>query len=98
MGWCTKNITAYQGFKATSTAGLPTMCGMPSATSTMNHTSVMGPKNLSMPPVPKRCTANSPVMTTRVSGITQACRAGDTTCKPSTADSTDTAGVMTPSP
>ena len=64
----------------------------------MNQTRVMGPKNLPMPPVPKRCTANRPVSTTRVSGMTQACRAGAATSRPSTADSTEIAGVITPSP
>jgi hypothetical protein len=60
--------------------------------------SVTGPKNLPMPPVPKRCTANSPVSTTSVIGITTWCSCGAATSRPSTAESTEIAGVMTPSP
>ena len=97
-GWATKNWTAYIGFSATSTAGLARMWGSPSATSTQNHTRVIGPKNLPMPPVPKRCTANRPVSTSSVIGITQLCRLGAATSRPSTADSTEMAGVITPSP
>jgi len=63
-----------------------------------NHTTVIGPKNLPMPPVPRFCTANSPNKMMSVSGITYFLKAGDTTSKPSTADSTEIAGVMTPSP
>ena len=74
------------------------MCGSPSKISTMNHTSVIGPKNLPMPPVPKRCTANSPVSTTSVIGMTKLCSCGAATSRPSTADSTEIAGVITPSP
>jgi hypothetical protein len=59
---------------------------------------VIGPKNLPMPPVPRFCTANRPNSTTSVSGITNCLNAGDTTSRPSTADSTEMAGVMTPSP
>ena len=66
--------------------------------SVMNQTSVTGPKALPMPPVPKRCTANSTVSTSKVIGITTSCSAGATTSRPSTADSTEIAGVMTPSP
>jgi hypothetical protein len=51
-----------------------------------------------MPLVPKRCTANSAVSTSSVSGITQSCSCGAATSRPSTADSTEMAGVMTPSP
>jgi hypothetical protein len=64
----------------------------------MNHTSVIGPKNLPMPPVPRFCTANRPNRITSVSGITYCLNAGETTSRPSTADSTEIAGVMTPSP
>ena len=63
-----------------------------------NHTSVMGPKNLPMPAVPRFCTAKRQNSTTSVSGITHSLNAGDTTSRPSTADSTEIAGVITPSP
>ena len=74
------------------------MCGMPSSTSTMNHTSVIGPNARPMPPVPRRCTANSTVSTTSVTGSTTPCMRGAATSSPSTADSTEIAGVITPSP
>jgi hypothetical protein len=64
----------------------------------VNQTSVIGPNSLPMPPVPKRCIANSPVSTTSVSGMTHSCSRGAATSRPSTADSTEIAGVMTPSP
>ena len=70
----------------------------PSSAMTANHTRVSGPKNLPMPAVPCFCTANRPNRITSVSGITNFLKAGDTTSMPSTADSTEIAGVMTPSP
>ncbi|MNL85341.1 hypothetical protein D3C87_2136170 [compost metagenome] len=63
-----------------------------------NHTSVMGPKNLPIPLVPRFCTANRQNSTTRVMGITYCLKWGETTSSPSTADNTEMAGVMTPSP
>ena len=77
------------------------MCGRPSATSTPNQTSVIGPKARPMPPVPKRCTANSTGQhEQRDRHAPQSCSAGlaTATSRPSTADSTQIAGVMTPSP
>ena len=64
----------------------------------MNHTSVIGPKNLPMPPVPRFCTAKRQNSTTSVRGMTYFLKCGDTTSNPSTAESTEMAGVMTPSP
>ena len=55
---------------ACSTCGLPTILGMPSSASEVNHTSITGPKALPTPPVPKRWTANSPASTTREIGTT----------------------------
>ena len=71
--------TACAGFSAASTAGSRSTCGSPSAISTMNHSSVIGPKARPMPPVPKRCAANSSVSTTIVIGSTASCerRRGD---------------------
>ena len=48
--------------------------------------------------VPRFCTANSPNRMMSVSGITYFLKAGEITSRPSTADSTEIAGVMTPSP
>ena len=63
-----------------------------------NQSTVMGPKNLPMPPVPRFCTKNRANSTSRVMGTTYCLKAGETTSRPSTADSTEMAGVMTPSP
>ena len=74
------------------------MCVTPSAAMATNHSSMMGPKNLPMPAVPCFCTKNRQNRITNVSGITYWAKAGETTSRPSTADSTEMAGVMTPSP
>ena len=74
------------------------MCEMPRIEIVANQTSVTGPKKRPMPPVPRFCTANRQNNTTSVSGITQSLKRGDTTSRPSMADSTEIAGVMTPSP
>lgn len=70
----------------------------PKAAMHRNQTTMMGPKNLPMPAVPRFCTQNSSNKTSKVSGITQDLKPGDTTSRPSTAESTEMAGVMTPSP
>ena len=74
------------------------MCHTPMAAMTMNHSTMIGPKNLPMPAVPRFCTQNSTNRMASVSGITALRNAGETTSSPSTADSTVMAGVMTPSP
>ena len=63
-----------------------------------NQISISGPKKRPMPPVPWRCTMKSTASTTSVMGKTQCASCGDTSVKPSTAESTEMAGVMTPSP
>ena len=79
-------------------AGLRAMCTTPSTSSTTNHNTVIGPKKRPTLAVPKRWTTNSRVSTTSVTGTTKRCSAGAATSRPSTADSTEMAGVMTPSP
>ena len=74
------------------------MCETPSTAMVANQTKVMGPKNLPMPAVPRFCTQNSKNKITSVSGITAFLKAGEMTSRPSTAESTEIAGVMTPSP
>ena len=63
-----------------------------------NQTTMIGPKNLPIPAVPRFCTMNRASSTTKVSGITQDLNAGETTSRPSTAESTEIDGVITPSP
>jgi hypothetical protein len=51
-----------------------------------------------MPAVPRFCTENSTSKMSRVTGMTARLKAGSITSSPSTADSTEMAGVITPSP
>ena len=80
------------------------MCGWyrisrtPSTAIVANQTSITQPN---MPPtraVPKRWSANSAVMMTKLIGTTAFASAGTANCTPSTAPSTEIAGVMMPSP
>ena len=57
-----------------------------------------GPNTLPIDPVPRRCTANTPTRMTTASGMTQRSKPEVTTSVPSTADSTEMAGVIMPSP
>ena len=70
----------------------------PSRAMQTNQVAVMGPKNLPMPAVPRFCTQNSRNRMISVSGITALVKCGEITSRPSTAESTEMAGVMTPSP
>ncbi len=58
----------------------------------------MGPKTLPTRAVPVRWTANSATRIVSVSGMTHDVNCGETTSRPSTADSTEIAGVITLSP
>ena len=58
----------------------------------------MGPKNRPILAVPCFCTMNRASKMTNVRGMTNFLKVGDTTSRPSTAPSTEMAGVMTPSP
>ena len=64
----------------------------------MNHTSITGPNNLPMLWVPRRWIRNSPIKITIVTGTVNCSKSGAMSFKPSIADSTEMAGVMTPSP
>lgn len=63
-----------------------------------NHRIMMGPKNLPTTSVPLRCTRNRIVMMTAPIGTTYRLSPGRTTSRPSTADMTEMAGVITLSP
>ena len=49
-------------------------------------------------PVPNRCSANSAIRIASENGTIWAASAGDATCRPDTADTTEMAGVSMPSP
>ena len=79
-------------------AGARTMPPMPSTPIATNQSSMIGPNTPPMKPVPRRCTRNKPTSTASVIGRTRRPSAGVSTFRPSTADSTEMAGVMAPSP
>ena len=63
-----------------------------------NQTTITGPKNLPTVAVPLRCIVNSTERMTTVTGTTKLARSGPKTSSPSTADSTEIAGVIVLSP
>ncbi len=64
----------------------------------MNHAITIGPNSVPMRPVPRLWTENRPIRIATVIGITTGRSAGVTTSRPSTAESTEIAGVSMPSP
>ena len=71
---------------------------MPQAARTVNHTIMIGPNTRPTVAVPTRCTRNSPTMIAAVMGTTRCSSDGEATSTPSTADSTEIAGVIMLSP
>ena len=74
------------------------MCGTPSTANTTNQMTMIGPNARPTRWVPNRCTANSTVRMTIPIGSTASASSGRATSKPSTADSTEIAGVINESP
>ena len=71
---------------------------MPHAAMTANQTSMIGPNRRPTVAVPRRCSMNSPTMMAEAIGTTRCSSDGDATSTPSTADRTEIAGVIMPSP
>ena len=71
---------------------------MPEAPSATNHSTQTGPKNMPTTPVPKRWIANRAIRMPVAIGTMYGCRAVVPTSSPSTAESTEMAGVSTASP
>ena len=65
---------------------------------TTNQNSITGPKKRPISPVPRHCTLNSAIRMATAMGITRGARCGAGTFSPSTALSTEMAGVIAPSP
>jgi hypothetical protein len=63
-----------------------------------NHTNMMGPNTTPIFPVPCFCMANKASRMRMVTGTTHSVKAGEASSRPSTAESTVTAGVSAPSP
>ena len=79
-------------------AGSRTTWAPPSTASTANHRTMIGPKNRPTRCVPKRWTPNRTAMMAAPTGTTRWDSSGVVTERPSTADMTEMAGVMTLSP
>jgi hypothetical protein len=71
---------------------------IPKAPIAVNHTIITGPNALPTTAEPNRCEANRITMMTTVMGTTQSCNDGSTIFTPSTAESTEIAGVIMLSP
>ena len=71
---------------------------MPSAAIARNQRTATGPNSAPRSEVPCRCRANSPITTPTAIGTTYGLNAVVPTSRPSTAESTEIAGVRTASP
>jgi hypothetical protein len=96
--WRRKKSTAYHGLMARNTEGSRRMPPTPSAPRHTNQTAVTGPNTAATPAVPRRWKKNSPRMIRKAIGTTRCSSAGVAMLSPSTAPSTEMAGVMMPSP
>ncbi len=94
----TRNSRPYVGEIARRIPGWWATDAAPATARIVNHTAITGPKRRPTTPVPKRWIANRTVMITSVISTTIDSRLGETTFSPSTADSTEIAGVIMPSP
>ena len=81
-----------------NTLGAAMMERTPSVEIVTNQTSMIGPNAVPTRAVPNRCAMNRPNRINRVMGTTTCDSAGVPTSRPSTAPSTEMAGVITPSP
>jgi hypothetical protein len=79
-------------------AGLSRTFARPATARIVNHVAMTGPNRRPTASVPKRWIANSAVSTVSVIGSTSDFSPGAATFSPSTAESTEIAGVIIPSP
>ena len=86
------------GFRAANTVGSSAMWTRPTPPMVTNHSVITGPKNAATRAVPRDCTANNASRMITVSGTTYSRKCGAPTSKPSTAENTEMAGVMSASP
>ena len=92
------NSIACAGLMAAITAGSSMIWPIPRTASVANQTHMTGPKNAPTRAVPLRWITNSVTMMTSASGTMNRCNCGVTISSPSTAPSTEIAGVIMPSP
>jgi hypothetical protein len=93
-----KKSTAWRGSTAASTSGARTIWKTPRVAMQTNHTSITGPKIFPTPVVPRLWIRKRMTRITIVIGSTTCSNIGVATASPSTAESTEIAGVMIPSP
>ncbi len=74
------------------------MCSRLPAASARNQTTVIGPNSRDTFSVPCDCIQNSATSTAMATGVTACANIGCTNFRPSTADTTEIAGVITASP
>src|SRR6185312_2250099 len=92
------NSMPYSGLIASSTWGSSRMCSTPATAIDRNQITMIGPNIAATFAVPRLCAANSTMRITTVSGATYSLNDGLASVSPSTADSTEIAGVITESP
>ncbi len=98
IGLAATKRAASTGSSARRISGAAQTLTRPSTPMTTNQTTMTGPNNRPMLAVPRRWIANKPIRTASVTGRTKSANAGVTSFNPSMAESTEIAGVMTPSP
>ena len=97
-GSFTKRSIPYPGHTALSTPGWSTICASPRMAMTRNHTIITGPNTREIRSVPRRWTRNRTTRIATETGTTHDSKALVATSNPSTALSTEMAGVISPSP
>ena len=97
-GCAATNSAAWCGDTAPSTSGTATISIAPSRPRVPNHSAITGPNTVPICWVPRYCTRNRPSSTATEIGITASSKVCEMTFSPSTAESTEMAGVMQPSP
>jgi hypothetical protein len=97
-GFASTKRAASPGLSALRISGAAQMLMTPSKPITTNQLTMIGPNRRPILAVPRRCIMNSPIRIASVSGKMKSSNAGATSLRPSMAESTEMAGVMTPSP
>ena len=97
LSWV-KYRTRCTGLTDWTISGAPTILPRPSTASVTNQTTMIGPNTRPIAPVPRLCARKSTIRMTNAIGMTQSASDADTSSRPSTALSTEIAGVITPSP
>src|SRR5215471_117032 len=95
-GFANTNCAAAPGLSALRISGAAQILMAPSQPMTTNQPIMTGPNRRPMLAVPRCCIANSPTRIASVSGRMNLSSSGVTSLRPSMAESTEMAGVMTP--